>query len=215
MPWKGPSSLLSSLPITNSGSSWTLARVIKGTENRGPHGAIWMESIQAVLTHTGLWGFHGNGHMFECVACGRSVPDSLAWPGIDIWSCAISFVSICMCSSMNKSPLFHVKGKGSDALSQHPKFWSHGILQQKVWIPNLKSWSLWRQRRMNLVSQTLALLWQIRNCCSGLFLRTGLLALGRFRGPWDEKRSSGACPSWFCSKESGPGGSRYQRHTLF
>lgn len=33
MPWKGTSSLLSSLPITNSGSSWTPARVMKGTES--------------------------------------------------------------------------------------------------------------------------------------------------------------------------------------
>ena len=32
MPWKGTSSLLSSLPITNSGSSWTPALVMKGAE---------------------------------------------------------------------------------------------------------------------------------------------------------------------------------------
>lgn len=41
MPWKGTSSLLSSLPITNSGSSWTLARVMKGTESSGLSKHFW------------------------------------------------------------------------------------------------------------------------------------------------------------------------------
>lgn len=81
MAWKGPSSLLSSLPITNSGSSWTPAWMMKGSENSRPQWAFWTESIQASFTPLALWGFHGNRHMFPCVTCRGPILYSLSLSG--------------------------------------------------------------------------------------------------------------------------------------
>lgn len=81
VPWKGTSSFLSSLPIANSGSSWTLAPVMKGAECSGLWWAFWIGSIQSAFTPPAWWGFHGNRCMFQCVACGGAVPYSLPLSG--------------------------------------------------------------------------------------------------------------------------------------
>ena len=56
IPWKGTSSLLSSLPITNSGSSWTPALVMKGAECSGfsKHFGWDLFSLHLLTLHYGV-----------------------------------------------------------------------------------------------------------------------------------------------------------------
>lgn len=100
MPWKGTSSLLSSLPITNSGSSWTPARVMKGAERSGlsEHSGWDLFKLHLLTLHYGV--SMATGVCFSVLHVeGLYLTDS---PLRKIWSCATSFLVVWMGSTMSQ-----------------------------------------------------------------------------------------------------------------
>lgn len=99
VPWKGTNSLFSSLPITNSGSSWTPACWWKGMKAAGLQGHFgWnLFSLHLLALHydismttsTCLSVLHGEGLSFVR----------------RIWSRATSFLDAALGSTLSQSPL--------------------------------------------------------------------------------------------------------------
>lgn len=172
MPWKGTSSLLSSLPITNSGSSWTPALVMKGAECKRFGWELF--SLYCSTLHPAVSMATG--------ACSRvSRVEGLhliVFLVRKVWSrCPLPFFS-----SDWAQP--------GDMQRQMP--------ETTVQDPNCGSH--WRHRRMGpktlgKVVEDQKLSHRPLSCLPWL---PGLLG---FEGQWDERDHLDTCPSWFCSKK--------------
>ena len=116
VPWKGTNSLFSSLPITNSGSSWTPACWWKGMKAVGLQGHFgWnLFSLHLLALHyeismttgTCLSVLHGEGLYFVR----------------RIWSCATSFLGVGMGSTWSWFPLIQDDGNTERYLRPASKF---------------------------------------------------------------------------------------------
>lgn len=147
---------------------------MKETESSGPPQAFWTGSIQAAFTHSALWSFHGNRHMFQRVTCKGDVPDSL--PGQEN-QIMYHFFPGCL------------NGLYRESVSP-PSMWcpQRKMLEVSVQDPEMTtdpSGDIWEQ---SLLQRQLAWLQYIRNWGRGSFLAlTWLLALAGLWGPWNEK----------------------------
>lgn len=111
VPWKGNNSLFSSLPITNSGSSWTPACWWKGMKTAGLQGHSGWDLFSlhyevAMTTSTCLSVLHGEGLYFVR----------------RIWSRATSFLDVGLGSTLSHSPLIQYDRNAEKCLTPSSKF---------------------------------------------------------------------------------------------
>lgn len=115
-PWKGTNSLFSSLPITNSGSSWTPACWWKGMKTAGLQG------------HSGwdLFSLHLLALHYEIAMTTRTCLNVLHGEGLyfvrRIWSRATSFLDIGLGSTLSQSPLIPYVRHAEKCLRPASKF---------------------------------------------------------------------------------------------
>lgn len=116
VPWKGTNSLFSSLPITNSGSSWTPACWWKGMKATGLQGHFGWDLFSLHLlalhyeitmtTSTCLNVLHGEGLYFVR----------------RIWSCVLSFLDVGLGFMLSQSPFILYDGHTEKCLRPASKF---------------------------------------------------------------------------------------------
>jgi hypothetical protein len=119
MPWKGTSSPLSSLPITNSGFSWTPAWWWKGLKAVGLSQHFGWDLFRLHLLTLYYGVSMAIGTCLLCVTCRGAVPYNKIW-----WR-ATSFLDVWMESTMSLSPSFHVIGIEKNVQDQCPRSWYH------------------------------------------------------------------------------------------
>ena len=166
MPWKGTSSLLSSLPITNSGSSWTPALVMKGAECKRFGWDLF--SLHLLTLHPVVSMATGACFIVSCV-------EGLY---LILVPCQESLVTCPFLPS-------HLIGLDPEPVSSLSRWRAETNARDHC----LRSWTVgppgdtgdWVQRH-------LARLWKIRNWATGPFpALTWLPGLAGFWGPRDEK----------------------------
>lgn len=192
MPWKGTSSLLSSLSITNSGSRLTLAQWWKGLKavGLGEHFGWDLFRLYLLTQHYGV--SMATGTCFSVLhverlyfTCNKS---SLVRK---MWSCATSFLVVQVYSIVSQSPHFPCDMHGEKCPRPASK-----ILKPRMPLETQENGVCSRDS------------WH--GCGRSEIEALFLLSLGSW--PWmgmeghEMKRSFAYCPWWFCSKECSPWG---------